>query len=760
MSTTKIDKLIITGLTEETAVRPILVWNPVTKRVNWQQSPNARIAALEAKTDADNNFKVITGYNFNAGNRVMTMTAGWVGTINGVDYTNVADQVLTPAIPLASTGYSRIDLIVFNTSGNFVRIQGIQSQLTPVAPAKPINTLEATFLTITATAVNVPVVPKPKAPVTSVNGMLGDVVIQKATDTVRGTIKIDTPTADPVVYTKETNDNLLNGKANFFLDIKNITGITYNVILTDILFQLVYAGTLPMNVIIPNNTAVPFPIGTMFYTLGTNTGILTASGAAGVTLNVKAGISLSAIQNEVRQYTKIGVNTWSVRGDLNLGAVTQTELSYLQGLTSNIQAQINAKTALSGGVANRIMMWLNATQATVSRIWDTGTFLGIGTVNTPTKDLTLGNQYDREIAVEKSNNTTNGKNLKVSAGSSINYVENVNFLSINETPRAWYKTCSTITNNTYAAIGGGGTGSIYMQTNGTGGFANVGFNGAWESMCAHQNGNVYAATGNNLYMQTNGTGSFNFIQAIGFYAMCVKSNGDVYGLNGSTIYIQTNGTGSFIASSITMPNNATDIATHPNGDIYMTYYGGIAKQTGGIGNFIVTGATSRNYIAIACSTTDNNIYVTTTTGEIYVQLNASGSFINTNAYSAFWTGLSVNVYGNVYAVAKFDSNFNLISIYMQQNNGVGTPNLDGGTLKQAAGTGKGTGKSRWEVYTGQKLASGTDMQVETLREYIDENGHHVYTSMPVYADNAAALAASLPVGCKYRTATGDLKIVY
>lgn len=150
--------------------------------------PNARLAVLESKTDSDNNFTVITGYTLDPITRVLTMDAGWVGTINGIEHTNVAAQELDPAIPLAAAGYSRIDLIVFDTDANFERIAGVESLFTPVAPPKPLNTLEATFLTVGDGVVNVPVIPKPKAPVTSVNGMRGDVVLNAINDLVTGGI--------------------------------------------------------------------------------------------------------------------------------------------------------------------------------------------------------------------------------------------------------------------------------------------------------------------------------------------------------------------------------------------------------------------------------------------------------------------------------------------------------------------------------------------------------------------------------------------
>jgi hypothetical protein len=163
MPTTILDKLILKGLPEETTAKPVLVMNPVTKRVSWQNSPFPRIAALEAKVDTENNFKFIPNpdYSLNNDTRVITMRAGWIGTINGVDYTNLSSVVL-PAIPLTTTNYSRIDLIVFTTDGTFIKIQGQEKLSSPVKPAQPINTLEATFIVVNSTQVQVQPIPKPK----------------------------------------------------------------------------------------------------------------------------------------------------------------------------------------------------------------------------------------------------------------------------------------------------------------------------------------------------------------------------------------------------------------------------------------------------------------------------------------------------------------------------------------------------------------------------------------------------------------------
>lgn len=591
----------------------------------------------------------------------------------------------------------------------------------------------------------------------TLKGLIDGLVVPTATDAIRGLVKTDVTVADPVVYVKETVDTLLDGKANYFLDIKTITGITYNVIIDDILHELVYAGTLPMNVIIPNNTTVPFPIGTIFYTLGTNTGIVTASGASGVTLNLKAGLSLSAIQNEVRQYTKIGTNTWSVRGDLNLGAVTQTELSYLQGATSNIQAQINAKTSLSGGTANFLMKWLSATTATVSRIWETSTFLGIGTANSPTKDLTFGNQGNREIGIEESSNTNVGRDLDIVAGRAINYIPNGNFtlLLSNTTTESFAMATDPVNGNVYIAGWGA---NLRVQIAGSGAFNDVsGTSMVTKAIGVAANHNVYVGSWpGSVMMQTAGTGVFNSLGTTSHYqtGICITPSNNVYYVgNNIDIYMQTNGTGSFVSLGQGIANR-TSICAALNGDVYTSDGNDILKQTGGTGNFVSLGQTGKGGKLTA--TPNGNIYSINASGNVYMQSGGSGGFSLVSTSTGV-DCLSYLLNGNVLSLERVYSGH---KIYLKNNDQFGTANLDGGTLRQRAGTGKGTGKSRFEIYTGQKLASGTDMQVETLREYIDENGYHVYTSIPVYANDAAADAdANLPSGASYKL-TGNRTIFH
>lgn len=72
----------------------------------------------------------------------------------------------------------------------------------------------------------------------------------------------------------------------------------------------------PNNVIIPNNSSVPFVVGTQIILLQKNTGQTTIVGGSGVTVNSTPGNRLRAI-NSSAALIKIATNEWVVLGDLS-----------------------------------------------------------------------------------------------------------------------------------------------------------------------------------------------------------------------------------------------------------------------------------------------------------------------------------------------------------------------------------------------------------------------------------------------------------
>lgn len=403
---------------------------------------------------------------------------------------------------------------------------------------------------------------------------------------------------------------------------------------------------------------------------------------------------------------------------------TLADLTDIAGVNSG---KMNTPT---GGIASYLPKFLTGTTMGLSRLWDTGTFFGIGTISSPTKDITLGNQKDKEIGIEESNNTTKGRDLKIAAGRTINYVPNINFNSLNQVNRSWSGAAATPNGNVYAITGG----DIYKQTNGSGDFISLNQNlGDFRGITATADGSIYVCVENgDIYKQTNGAGNFVPLGQISreWRGMASAPNGNIYCVvyNGD-IYMQTNGTGNFIPLGQTN-RGWYGIASAANGQVYATVLGGdIYTQTAGVGNFISQGQPLRNWTVIAVSST-NNVYATVDGGDIYMQTNGSGSFTALNQGNKNWRGLAVSPNTNVYCVVYNGD------IFMQNNNTLGTSNLDGGTLKLATGTGKGAGKSRWQVWTGQKLASGTDMQIETLRLEINEEGLAILPSTTKEVINA------------------------
>jgi hypothetical protein len=550
--------------------------------------------------------------------------------------------------------------------------------------------------------------------------------------------------------------------------------------------HIVFSNANAVTFTIPTNASVPIPVGTKVRYTQQGNGAVTVGGA-GITF--VTNLPLAMVKGETRVLTKIGVDTWGLEGGSDMATnvaqnvtALKTFLNGMLGLrnvantitsffsnsatvartwtfpdkngTVAMTSDIPSTGYISGGIANYISKFLTSTTVGISRLFDNGVFFGIGTSKTPLKDFTLGNQNNREIGVEESSNITEGRNLKVSAGRTINYVENSIFNMISPPLEFFsYGLCSTPSGNIY---GVGLNNVLYKQTSGSGLFVNVGtpFPTNAIAICSDSSNNLYVAIQNgDIYKQTNETGPF---VALGqtpraWFGLCSLGSNIYASVNNGDIYRQTGGVGNFLA--LGQVSRAWGRMASSSTSIYaLAGAAGIYKLTNQTGNFNLHSSATSGGIAISAS---NDIYINSGT-DMLKQTIETGAFVSTGSTvtnNGIW-GMAVHANGNIYA-GDFSKN-----MFVLQNSGAGTANLNGGSMQVVAGTGKGNGKSRVEFYTGQKKPSGTDMQVETLREYIDENGYHVYTSMPIFADNAAAIAGGLPVGCEYRTATGVKMIVY
>ena len=98
-----------------------------------------------------------------------------------------------------------------------------------------------------------------------------------------------------------------------FLDFGDVSGIahTFGVGSENRMYK--FSNNNPITATIPTNATTPFEIGTVFETIAIGNGVLTVTGAPGVT--ILSNLSNTSVKNEVRRYTKIDTDTWTVEGN-------------------------------------------------------------------------------------------------------------------------------------------------------------------------------------------------------------------------------------------------------------------------------------------------------------------------------------------------------------------------------------------------------------------------------------------------------------
>jgi hypothetical protein len=721
-----------------------------------------------------------------------TISTGFAWMINAGNYANIA--AYSNSIPFSSTGKQRFVLFVANVFNTFQMISGPESVSNPIAPPIPNNTLQVTLLLVTDGEISEPILPdlSDYATIDYVDGRFEEFSnvdntsdIDKPVSTAQASADAATlASANAYTDAKVSGAYIFKGNKTNYADLvatgQHVNGYVYNLLDTeknyawngsawdDIGGSFDISGKEDISNktqdIEGNKTSTTFYASVkQLYDWGVAkfvqiSNIKTVNGNS----LIGTGNVVTPDMDTTTTQTVSGVKTF-LDGKFGLRNTANTFTSFFANavtasrtwtfpdkngtvaMTSDIVAQLS-------GTVNRLVKFGTATTGVSSRITDDGTNIGIDNQFPLLYDFLFGYlKTSRTIGIEESINTVSGRDFNRRAGRTVNYAPATPVFHASISVAVVISKGIDIYNNdlyTGAPVTGVG---MYKQTGVSGVISSVNSTPNRSLFFNKTNGDLYILpTGNgNPVKYTGGIGGSSSSMTGGptfAISLCVTPSGKVYVIsNSADIYRASSGSMALAAlgqasrqwTDIKPDNLGNVLACVSNGDIYL--------QTAESGNFVGLGQVSRNYNCVL-GLANGKRYAGVLGGDIYLQTGGVGAFIAIGAPSKNWVGLAEDTAtGNVYAVTDVGE------IYVIINNAVGTANLDGGTIRDYAGTGKGTGKSYIERYTGQKTASGTDMQIETLRERLDENGFYIYYTHPVYANDAAADAdTNLPSKAYYK----------
>lgn len=457
-----------------------------------------------------------------------------------------------------------------------------------------------------------------------------------------------------------------------------------------------------------------------FYSQNTSTGvgIYSRNEVGGVGMRLE---NLSAATGKPFQYLKAGTEKFNILDNGTANYTTDLSSSYTDRtlvdkgyITTYTTAQLAGKMNNPSLTASYIPKSLTATTIGNSILFDTGTYLGINTINAPIKDITLGRQNNKVIGIEQSDSYTQGRNLIVEAGRTINFAESASFISNGQTissietiakdPYNVIWLIDHVGNNYYKPVGSNLFIASSLTTAPT-------YNNRGNTMAFTSTNDLYLVSNNLLRQRVNNSGAW-VNTGITCHFVAIDGN-DVYiAVNGVDIYKKTNNQGSFVALGTT-PYTYQGLMVHPiTKDIYISTSSSILKLSGGTYTTVVSNSANSLF-----RSSTNDFYYANAAGTVYRQSGFNGPFINlgagtqSNGGSQFAEDELTNIF------TPGSGTINILQLYS-----VGISNLQGGTLKLYSGTGKGTGASDIEMWTGQVKPSGTDMQDMTLRAKINNEG--------------------------------------
>lgn len=336
---------------------------------------NDNFIYLDGKISNKN--QIVTYGTFALVGQVLTIHAGWVWLINGQQFTNPVDvditypfaasgkQRLDRVVFNTSNTFSRIagpesetnpfapallpDTIEFGV--NLVTDNSVGDPSSPVIGDNYVEKLESQDFVVSGSAIVEQINLIDNRSSVSITGVVADIKsIQLSVEFIRpgktfvlknrtsqnvfiwhnsgsGNLKFSLPKSvnliikpDEIIEFNLNANDSANYKLEYvgFPNYKTIipnSSISYTFKLSDVYRGLIeHTSSSAITETIPNNSTVPFPVGSVIESVATGTGIRTTAGAAGVI--IKTNLSTSSVQNEIRRFIKIDTNTWLIEGNI------------------------------------------------------------------------------------------------------------------------------------------------------------------------------------------------------------------------------------------------------------------------------------------------------------------------------------------------------------------------------------------------------------------------------------------------------------
>lgn len=207
------------------------LFTPVNQHFN---DPNAHTELFDKVSEINT---IIVDKGFTKEDNLFTATADSIWNLKGQEFTNPENIEIT--IPLCAVGMVRTDRVVLTMNNQFVLVQGVEVAANPVAEAKPVNTLDYTFIPVNDSEVG-----EPSSPI------VGDIYQEKIFDDIQVYIGSGTSNTIIPLNAEGRGTILLQG------DITSLSGLSLDLISANLSAKLPHQGKI---ITFINDTPNPIP---------------------------------------------------------------------------------------------------------------------------------------------------------------------------------------------------------------------------------------------------------------------------------------------------------------------------------------------------------------------------------------------------------------------------------------------------------------------------------------------------------------------